>query len=68
MGIKQGGSMVILAGAGPMGLSAIDLALHGPEHRPGRLVITDIDQARLDVRRRSFRSITPKPAALNCTM
>jgi threonine dehydrogenase-like Zn-dependent dehydrogenase len=31
-----------------MGLSAIDLALHGPEHRPGRLVITDIDQARLD--------------------
>ena len=48
MGIKQGGSMVILAGAGPMGLSAIDLALHGPEHRPARLVITDIDQARLD--------------------
>jgi threonine dehydrogenase-like Zn-dependent dehydrogenase len=48
MGIKQGGSMIILAGAGPMGLSAIDLALHGPEHRPGRLVITDIDQARLD--------------------
>lgn len=31
-----------------MGLSAIDLALHGPEHRPGRLVITDIDQPRLD--------------------
>ena len=48
MGIKPGGSMVILAGAGPMGLSAIDLALHGPEHRPGRLVITDIDQPRLD--------------------
>ena len=48
MGIKNGGSMVILAGAGPMGLSAIDLALHGPEHRPGRLVIPDIDQARLD--------------------
>jgi threonine dehydrogenase-like Zn-dependent dehydrogenase len=48
MGIKKGGSMVILAGAGPMGLSAIDVAIHGPEHRPGRLVITDIDQARLD--------------------
>lgn len=48
MGIKRGGSMVILAGAGPMGLSAIDVAIHGPEHRPGRLVITDIDQARLD--------------------
>lgn len=48
MGIKDGGTMVILAGAGPMGLSAIDLALHGPEHRPSRLVITDIDQSRLD--------------------
>ena len=48
MGIKNGGSMVILAGAGPMGLSSIDLALHGPEHKPGRLVIVDIDQARLD--------------------
>jgi len=48
MGIKNGGTMVILAGAGPMGLSAIDLAIHGPEHRPGRLVITDIDQNRLD--------------------
>ncbi len=48
MGIKNGGTMVILAGAGPMGLSSIDLALHGPEHKPGRLVITDIDQAKLD--------------------
>jgi L-sorbose 1-phosphate reductase len=48
MGIRNGGSMVVLAGAGPMGLSAIDLALHGPEHKPARLAITDIDQARLD--------------------
>ena len=48
MGIKDRGTMAILAGAGPMGLSAIDLALHGPEHRPARLVITDVDQARLD--------------------
>jgi L-sorbose 1-phosphate reductase len=48
MGIKNGGTMVILAGAGPMGLSSIDLALHGPEHKPARLVITDIDQVKLD--------------------
>jgi L-sorbose 1-phosphate reductase len=47
MGLKQGGSLAILAGAGPMGLSAVDLALHG-ENRPARLVVTDIDQARLD--------------------
>jgi len=47
MGLKAGGSLAILAGAGPMGLSAVDLALHG-ENRPARLMVTDIDQARLD--------------------
>jgi threonine dehydrogenase-like Zn-dependent dehydrogenase len=47
MGLKAGGSLAILAGAGPMGLSAVDLALHG-ENRPARVVVTDIDQARLD--------------------
>ncbi len=47
MGIKQGGSMAILAGAGPMGLGAIDYAIHC-DRKPGLLVVTDIDQARLD--------------------
>ncbi len=47
MGIKEGGMAAILAGTGPMGLGAIDYALHGPR-RPGVLVVTDIDQARLD--------------------
>lgn len=46
MGIKEGGSMAILAGVGPMGLGAIDYALHAPR-RPGLLVVTDIDDARL---------------------
>ena len=46
-GIVEGGAMAILAGAGPMGLGAIDYALHGP-NRPGLLVVTDIDQVRLD--------------------
>jgi threonine dehydrogenase-like Zn-dependent dehydrogenase len=46
MGIKQGGNMAILAGAGPMGLGAVDYALHG-DRRPARLVVTDIDNARL---------------------
>ena len=46
-GIVEGGSMVLLAGAGPMGLAAIDFAIHGPR-KPGKLVITDIDQVRLD--------------------
>ena len=46
MGIRDGGNMAILAGAGPMGLAAIDYAVHGP-HKPGLLVVTDINSARL---------------------
>jgi threonine dehydrogenase-like Zn-dependent dehydrogenase len=46
-GIVEGGSTIILAGAGPMGLGAIDYAIHG-DRKPGLLVITDIDQTRLD--------------------
>lgn len=47
MGIKIGGSVALLASAGPMGLGAIDYAIHG-DRKPGRVVVTDIDQARLD--------------------
>ncbi len=46
MGIVAGGSMALLAGVGPMGLGAIDYALHC-DRRPSRLVVTDIDEARL---------------------
>lgn len=48
MGIKEGGNMAILAGAGTMGLGAIDYALHNDDRRPGRLVVTDIDDARIN--------------------
>ncbi|MCL1808901.1 MAG: zinc-binding dehydrogenase [Clostridiales bacterium] len=47
MGIAHGGKMALLAGAGPMGLGAIDYALHS-SRRPSLLAVTDIDQARLD--------------------
>ena len=47
MGIKEGGSLAILAGVGPMGLAAIDYALHN-DLRPSFMVVTDIDQTRLD--------------------
>ena len=47
MGIKEGGKMAMLASVGPMGLGAIDYALHC-DRRPGLLVITDIDDARLE--------------------
>jgi threonine dehydrogenase-like Zn-dependent dehydrogenase len=46
MGIVEGGNMAILAGVGPMGLGAIDYALHC-DRRPGLLVVTDIDDERL---------------------
>jgi L-sorbose 1-phosphate reductase len=47
MGIKTGGKMAILAGVGPMGLAAIDYVLNC-DRRPSMLVVTDIDQSRLD--------------------
>ena len=47
MGIKAGGNMLIVGGTGPMGLLAIDYALHA-DTKPKRLVVTDIDQAKLD--------------------
>ncbi|MCC7299680.1 MAG: zinc-binding dehydrogenase [Verrucomicrobia bacterium] len=47
MGIKKGGSTAILAGVGPMGLGAIDYAIHC-DRKPALLVVTDIDTARLD--------------------
>jgi threonine dehydrogenase-like Zn-dependent dehydrogenase len=47
IGIKEGGNMAILAGVGAMGLGAIDYALHNDDKRPGRLVVTDIDDVRL---------------------
>ena len=46
MGIKRGGCMAILAGAGPMGLGAIDYAVHS-DRKPKLIVVTDIDEARL---------------------
>jgi threonine dehydrogenase-like Zn-dependent dehydrogenase len=61
MGIVGGGKMAILAGAGPMGIGAIDYALHGPR-KPRLLVITDVDQARLD---RTSSMFTPREAAMH---
>ncbi|MDR2159947.1 MAG: zinc-binding dehydrogenase [Treponema sp.] len=46
MGIAEGGAMALLAGAGPMGLGAVDYAIHC-DRKPGLLVVTDIDDTRL---------------------
>jgi threonine dehydrogenase-like Zn-dependent dehydrogenase len=53
MGIKEGGKMVLFAGAGPMGLGAIDYALNC-DRKPGLLIVTDINDDRLDRARKLF--------------
>lgn len=55
MGIKEDGNMLILGGTGPMGLLAIDYALHGPIN-PKNLVVTDINQDKLDRAERLYPS------------
>ena len=57
--LKPGGKVAILAGCGPMGLVAIDLALHG-EVKPSVVVVTDLDKARLE---RAERIFSPEAAA-----
>jgi threonine dehydrogenase-like Zn-dependent dehydrogenase len=47
MGIVEGGKMAMLAGAGPMGLAAIDYIIHC-DRRPRLLVVTDIAEDRLE--------------------
>lgn len=59
MGIREGGKMALLAAAGPMGLGAIDYAINGPA-RPSLLVVTDIDEARLN---RAAQFFPPEEAA-----
>jgi threonine dehydrogenase-like Zn-dependent dehydrogenase len=61
MGIKEGGNMALLAGVGPMGLGAIDYAIHC-DRKPGMLVVTDIDDERL---KRAARVHTVEDAAKN---
>ena len=62
MEIKQGGSMAVLAGVGPMGLAAINYAIHRTDRKPKLIVVTDIDQTRLD---RAASLYSPAEAAKN---
>lgn len=61
MGIVEGGATAILAGVGPMGLGAIDYAIHC-DRKPSLLVVTDIDDARLA---RAASIFTVEEAAAN---
>lgn len=46
MGVRPGGSVLILGGAGPMGLGAAEYPL-ALANKPKRVVVTDVDPARL---------------------
>ena len=59
MGIKEGGKLAIMAGAGPMGLGALTYALHR-DVRPSMVVVTDLNQERLD---RAAQLFPPEEAA-----
>ena len=48
MEIVDNGKMAILAGVGPMGLAAINYTVNREDRKPSLLVVTDIDQTRLD--------------------
>ena len=61
MGIKEGGAVAILAGVGPMGLGCVDYGIHS-DRKPSLMVVTDIDQARLD---RAASLLTVEEAAKN---
>lgn len=61
MGIVEGGSLALLAGVGPMGLGAIDYAIHC-DRKPSTLIVTDIDDARLA---RAAQLLTVEEAAKN---
>lgn len=59
IGIREGGKVAILAGCGPMGLMAIDIALHG-KVKPSMVVVTDLDKKRLQ---RAASIFQPEKAA-----
>ena len=48
MEIVDGGKLALLAGVGPMGLAAINYAIHRENRKPSLMVVSDINQERLD--------------------
>lgn len=58
MGLKKDGNLAILAGCGPMGLAAIDVAIN-IDNGPSLIVVSDIDNGRIA---RAQAIITPECA------
>ncbi len=61
MGIVEGGKLALLASVGPMGLAAIDYAIHC-DRKPSVMVVTDINDERLE---RAASIFTVEEAAKN---
>jgi threonine dehydrogenase-like Zn-dependent dehydrogenase len=61
MGIAESSALALLAAAGPMGLGTIDYAIHC-DRKPRLLVVTDIDNARLQ---RAASIFSPEEAGEN---
>lgn len=59
MGTKADGNILIMGGCGPMGLGAVEYGLNF-ENKPKRIVVTDIDDARIE---RAREVISPESAA-----
>lgn len=47
MEIIDGGNMILMAAAGPMGLAAINFVINREDRKPKLLIVTDIDETRL---------------------
>ncbi|MDR1642500.1 MAG: zinc-binding dehydrogenase [Clostridiales bacterium] len=58
MGAKEGGSVLILGGCGPMGLGAAEYPM-AIEKKPARVVVTDVDNARIE---RAKKLVSPELA------
>ncbi|MFT9452616.1 MAG: zinc-binding dehydrogenase [Liquorilactobacillus ghanensis] len=64
MGIKNNGNLLLLGGTGPMGLLAIDYAIHA-DVKPQTLVVTDLDQDKLDYAKKLYPSDEVKMVFIN---
>jgi len=64
MDIHPGGRMAILAGVGPMGVAAINYTLFR-DRKPSLLVITDIDEERIQRARQLFPEMDAKSVGID---
>lgn len=52
-GIREGGTFALLGGCGPMGLAAIEYALHG-DYQPSRILVTDRHESKIEHAQRVY--------------